>query len=614
MSITEKAPARTDNNPDMIPMTVGQMGFLVDRLHQDCAPLQFIRELTRNAIDAIDKNPDKKGEIRWDVDWNTKTLEDISKLCIIDTGCGMTGEEMARYINKLSSSIHEQSTSGNYGVGAKISAAPANPAGLVYLSWKDGVGYMIQLIRNQKTGQYGLRRWNNGNSWTHIDDAVKPEPIKDHGTMVILRGQDDISNTIDAPPRARMPKAWILRYLNDRFFKFPEGVEVKVRLGWDIPREDTRHNYLRNVRGSQLYLRASCQSKGRVELPANNATAHWWIFKDDIDIDHGFNAPGGQVAALYQDELYEMNIGRPGIAQLQRFGIIFGCKQVVLFIEPNEAKGPAITPNTARTHLLCDGERLDWASYAEEFRNNMPEEIKEYQEVAGQSASNTDHQSAYRARLKSIEELFRFARYRPRPGGKHYIDDSSSNGGGNGNGSGGSRNQSGGSTDTSKSGGSGGQSGGIYSHFAVNQGEEADEVIGTNQPEVQWVSEQDGTRDERDMVDRAAKYMLPQNKLLINADFRAFTDMIARWEQRYRNIPGAQDTIREVVREWFEQQLVEVVMSAFGLKRGGRWSDDEIARLWTEEALTTAVLPRYHIDVSIRRTLGQRLGARRQST
>ena len=48
----------------------------------------------------------------------------------------MTGDELVRYINQLSSSLREQSMTGNYGVGAKIAAATRNHAGLVYMSWK----------------------------------------------------------------------------------------------------------------------------------------------------------------------------------------------------------------------------------------------------------------------------------------------------------------------------------------------------------------------------------------------------------------------------------------------------------------------------------------------
>ena len=36
-----------------LPMTVDKTGFLLDRLGKDCSPLQFLRELTQNALEAI---------------------------------------------------------------------------------------------------------------------------------------------------------------------------------------------------------------------------------------------------------------------------------------------------------------------------------------------------------------------------------------------------------------------------------------------------------------------------------------------------------------------------------------------------------------------------------
>src|SRR5262249_28886793 len=52
------------------------------------------------------------------------------KVCIVDTGDGMTGDEMIKFINQLSSSGAQQSFTGNYGVGAKIAAATKNAAGV----------------------------------------------------------------------------------------------------------------------------------------------------------------------------------------------------------------------------------------------------------------------------------------------------------------------------------------------------------------------------------------------------------------------------------------------------------------------------------------------------
>jgi hypothetical protein len=97
--------------------------------------------------------------------------------------------------------------------------------------------------------------------------------------------------------------------------------------------------------------------------------------------------------------------------------------------------------------------------------------------------------------------------------------------------------------------------------------------------------------------------------LIINADFRVFTDMVERWSATYAHVPGAEGTVKEVVHEWFEQQLIETVMSAQALKNTGKWSLQELESIWSEAALTAAVLPRWHIDQSIRRNLGHRLGS-----
>jgi hypothetical protein len=36
-----------------LPMAVHNVGFLLDRLGKDCSPLQYLRELTQNAIEAV---------------------------------------------------------------------------------------------------------------------------------------------------------------------------------------------------------------------------------------------------------------------------------------------------------------------------------------------------------------------------------------------------------------------------------------------------------------------------------------------------------------------------------------------------------------------------------
>ncbi|WP_375402125.1 hypothetical protein [uncultured Sphingomonas sp.] len=591
--------------PDFHPMGVAKMGFLVDQLNRDCSPLQFLRELTKNAVEAIQRLENPVGEIRWDVDWNRADLigEDLAqKLCVIDTGAGMTGEEMVDYINKLSSSIHEQSATGNFGVGAKIAAAPLNPEGLVYLSWKNGVGSMILLHKDHATGDYGLLRFKNGEFWQHIQDDLKPEPIREHGTMVILLGKSADQATVEPPPGVRMPRKWILRYINSRFSSFPAGVTISAREGWNLPRGD-RHNFLRKATGQRPWLEENSTVSGVVRLPENGANLHWWIIKPDADTNSGHYTPGGHVAALFQNELYELVFGPAGFARLQSFGVVFGGDRVVLYLEPDSSGDRLVSANTARTQLLIANDPLDWPVYATEFRVLMPQELRDYQDEIGSVANQTDHRKAIRERLKSVRDLFRFGRYRPKAGGVY-----KSIAGENVGGSSDSANERVKKEASAPSGGRGGSRGDIYSLFANEVGVPSELVDLPTEPQTKWVSSDDGSRSHGDLEDRAAKFLPDQNILLINADFRAFTDMIDRWTERYDHVPGCKTTVEEVTREWFEQQLIETVMSALALKQSGKWSMQELSQLWDDTALTACVLPRYHIDMSIKRVLGQKLG------
>ena len=588
---------------DTLPMAVANMTFLVNRLGNDCAPLQFVRELTQNAIEGIEQAGDAEGQVVWDVEWNHFMLSDgVMKLCCIDTGAGMTGPEMVKHINQLSSSIHEQSASGNFGVGAKISAGPRNPHGLVYMSWKGGIGHMIHLWLDPEENVYGLKRWphNNGEFWTPISSDLKPKQIEDHGTVVVLLGKSDEENTIEAPAGTAMRSRWILRYLNQRYFRFPAGMKVQAREGWENPRDDKKHNFLRNVEGQGPWLDRNADSKGSV--PLTDATAHWWILKEAVDRDSGHNAGGGHIAALYQNELYEMSLrSSGGIAKLQMFGVIFGSDRVVIYVEPT-TEGGQVTANTARTQLLIDNEAIDWSAWASDFRGSMPDEIKLLQEEIGSHSGDKSYKQKILDRLKDIRDILRFSRVRPSSNGVVPYDEDAKVSGGESNASDIAR------TGHREAGSKGGKSGDIYALFAEASEAHGDQIETNDAPDVKWVKVADGSRVPPDLNDRAARFHLSQNLLMINADFRVFTDMVDRWVAAYAHVPGAETSVREVVHEWFEQQLTETVMSAKALKSTGRWSIDELSRLWNEESLTAAVLPRWHIDQSIRRNLGQRLG------
>ena len=591
-----------------LPLSVDNTGFLLDRMGQDCHPLQFLRELTQNSIESILRTDEKKGEIIWDVDWKHYDLKGYYKLSVTDNGDGMTGDDMVRYINQLSSSLSEQSLIGNYGVGAKIAAATRNHAGLLYLSWRGGKGKMIHLWRDPESAVYGLRQFRmHDGSYQHIvelEDEARPDIINDHGTRVVLLGMTDESNTMEAPAGSSSPSRWVAKYLNGRYFRFPEGVTIRAREGWTLPRENKDTNILRTVNGQEHYLTRYSITSDKLQL--SGAVAHWWILKDEKTINQlsGSFESSGHVAALYKDELYELQTGRAGTARLQQFGVILGHKRVVIYVEPEADESSGLTTNTARTQLSLNSEPLPWADWAAEFREKMPGAISELVKESSAGASAEDDTKSIRERLQQILDLYKLSRYRPSPGGSLLIDmDAAARGG---------RSRPDDYTPREKplgpeSSERGGAAGGAYSAYLKKDGvpgEEEKDIW----PKVFWVSVKDGTREPGELEDRAARFLLETNHLIINADFRVFTDMIDKWNREIGKGTAVTEIIRKAVHTWFQQALEETVIGIQALQKSKEWTPEDIAKAISEEALTAAVMQRYHVYNSVKRQLGSKLG------
>lgn len=594
-----------------LPLTVRNTGFLLDRLGKDCAPLQFVRELTQNALDAITNvgaNADAPdGKIVWDYDTVSLKEDGVFKLTIADNGPGMTGEEMIEYINSLSSSGSSQSIHGNYGVGAKIAAGTRNHHGLVYLSWKNGKGSMIHLWRDPDTGQYGLRQIERSDGtfghYGDVSDEVKPDWITDHGTKVILLGNVAEEVTTVAPAGFSARDRWVNKYLNTRYFRIPEGVTISAREGMEAAANGGKLGYLRHVYGQAYFLSKAKVHSNVVEL--SGARAWWWIVKEraELQTEGPSYETTGHIAALHRNELYETLTQRAGRARLQEFGVIFGANRVIIYVEPT---GGHVTTNTSRTRLILDGEDLPWSEWAAQFREKMPQEIRDLMEEVGSKAPSNDHEKTIRERLKPLMDLYKVSRYRLDAHGGSAIDEAALTLGGRpARGVGSSEARGGGA-----SGSPGGKAGGAYGNFLKNNGIPGMPVRTDVFPKVRWVSVQDDppSRNQGDIEDRAARYFPEQNLLLINRDFRVFTDMVDRWAKEFAGHTAARTVCEQIVLMWYEQTLVEAVIGVQALKDSAEWPPEMLRAALSEEALTLAVMPRYHTNYAAKRDISTRLG------
>lgn len=153
----------------------------------------FLRELVANAVDASQKmkaiasNGDFKGElgelrVRVELDEKAKTLR------IIDSGIGMTDEEIDKYINQIAFSsageflekYKDQNIIGHFGLGFYSAFMVAKKVTIESLSWKEGAKGVIWSCEGNPEFEMGpCEKAERGTVITlYLDD----EAAKDYGT------------------------------------------------------------------------------------------------------------------------------------------------------------------------------------------------------------------------------------------------------------------------------------------------------------------------------------------------------------------------------------------------------------------------------------------------
>lgn len=585
---------------NLLPSRVAEGGFtrMLERLGRDCGPTQYVREFVNNGIEAIQRT-NKPGLILVDVDWEFYDSNGFFKLSFTDTGDGMTGEEMLRFIKDLSSTGYSNQYE-NYGLGAKIAAMTRNPGGIIYQSWKDGIGSQIVLRYDEASDAYGCAQLTLGDGqfghWAPLDDDVKPPEIDDHGTKVTLIGTDIGQDTMRLPEGVSLTaESWIYRTINERFYQIDDDIEIKVRIGYDRPRENTKHNHLLIARGQASVYDSVSEQSGTVQI--SDAKVHWYILKEGRS-GHGRNYVTGNTSVLHQGEVFDRTDGRTNRAAL--FGILFGAKNVVLVIEPTGE----YSQNVQRTALQRgDGKQLSWERWSDEFKDLMPKELEDYVKDLSLKASKESHSDNINDRLKSLAKFYKISRYRPTKDGLHEIDPavltpSSSGGikGGDG---------------TSTGASSGNNPGSIEDLLAINiksGGIKAKEATPNPFPRVDWVSISQGTRDPGELEDRAALYIQSENLIKANKDFRGYQDVIDHFLNIYKDVDGSQAVVSDIVIEWFEQQLVESVAGILSMRNRKLWSLDDIERALSQESLTACIMQRFHLITQVNRNVRSRLG------
>ena len=575
---------------------------LVELLGRDCSPTQFVREFFKNADEAIQRVQTQKpsetynGKILVDVDWPFYKKSGHFKMSFTDNGDGMTGEDMEKYLNRLSASGHEN-VYKNYGMGAKIASLTRNHAGIIYKSWKDGQGTLMFVHYDKDKELFGIQPHlmpDGSSRYTlPITDKEKPEIITEHGTQVTLLGMEEESDTMSVPtPNIRGGREnWLLQYLNTRFYRLSPNVEASARVAYYKTDETT--SYRARFYGQEHTLDEVSVSKGKVFL--SDASVHWRILKDDRK-SHGRLYLTGHTACLNQGELFDIRDGRSNKAP--DFGIFIGKEDISLIIEPHKN----YVQNTARTGLVKrDGDDLPWDKWCDEFREKMPTEIKEFIDDKMEKISDDSDLDKITSRLRKFSNLFKLTRYKKDPEGKFKVDPDSEFTGKTGGGLGLEAERKGGSRKSP--GAVPGLLSGILLDSLDEEGVAASSVKPDVFPDFKWSD----TSSHEELDDRAAIYYPKDNLIIGNSKFQGFSDIIDHFLKEYPGFENGEAIISNEVKTGFKQQLIEVVTGALSFKNRQTWSNDHFSTATSPEALSTAVMCRYHLLTEINRNINNKL-------
>lgn len=536
-----------------------------------CKADQWKREIPKNAIESGAKNV-LISLVGVDVDGNS-----VRKWSVTDNGCGMTGPDQELYSSDLFQSSKRQGPDGNFGFGAKVSVAKHQPAGLLARSWVNGSGTEVRTSYTGDSDHWGVQPLEDadGNiaAFRTIDDSVKPELIDDSGTQVIIMGTSD---NAEADPDEDM-----LGYLNRRFFDLGD-CDMRVE----------RNNRRYRVTGMKSYLANNTTAKGVVSV--DGAKVHWHILKEKpAPATHG-HVNAGHFGVLCQDELYELSTGNAGRERLQQFGATFCHSRVVLYTEPVKVNA-SLTRNTLTSD---DAEPLPFSRWASEFRDKLPEPIRQLnEEMSGRKNRSKDRNIVLDMMSKNWQ-AYAMPAFQLHADGTVEIDTGET-----------LRGKlldkkpasaprpNGGRRKTEKAKATSGKQPELpklYLPKGVNSEAKVRERNAHLLPKPVWVSVAAGNREKGDALEgRAAQYLAETNELILNEDYEGFQQVFAILLSERPDLAdddGAEYVLDELKLSWEKQLSVAWT----GLMRQittnpSAWTPEQTKAALSPEALTAAV-------------------------
>jgi hypothetical protein len=327
----------------------------------------------------------------------------------------------------------------NFGVGAKIATLPWNPLGVVVISYKNGKAAMIHIVLDPDSGDYELMEFGVGEGrtsvidpnsvdWKAMDDVdwsnLRPDWLKDNGTIVVLLGSDSNRDTIlGNTAHEEQAIKGLSVFLNSRFWDLTK-VDVRVvelrsekKNQWPTgpkDREDNRRPNNRSILGARHFLTDVKASNGELsasdmlQLDEDRVAVEWYLWKGERPHVDSYAKMGGYIAIRYNDELFHISSGK---VQFRWFGVVESKVQqnLSIILEPQHYRADngrwGVHPDQSRNRLLFtgDGEKgaepplHDWGLA---FAQNMPQPILDTIMAARGDEGGSIKDDEYRKRLQ----------------------------------------------------------------------------------------------------------------------------------------------------------------------------------------------------------------------
>ncbi|HXG90331.1 MAG TPA: ATP-binding protein [Vicinamibacterales bacterium] len=401
----------------------------VNRMFEACGSYQWAREFLKNSLEA------EASKIEFGIEWQAVAKDGVYRRTAADDGVGMDREQLLEFFSTLGTGAKKiGGVHDNFGVGAKIAALPWNPEGLVVISYKNGQGSMIWIVLDPDSGDYELVEFEiegekncvieptvvDGIDWA----TVRPNWLKDHGTVIVLLGSEEYPDTVLGNPQAgERDIKGLSVYLNSRFWDL-SNVEVKVvelrsekKSQWPQglnDRDDSRRPNNRQVMGACHFLTKVKAAEGKLAaqgtklLDGDRVLLDWYLWEGTRPAIHSYAKKNGYIAVRYNQELFQISANK---VHFRWFGVVESKVQqnLTLVIEPQLYQPSdgrwGIHADQSRNRLIFTGNgekgvEIPLSDWGLEFAEDMPDAIREAIRAARGAQTGSVDDEDYRKRLQ----------------------------------------------------------------------------------------------------------------------------------------------------------------------------------------------------------------------